>query len=956
MRLARSGLPFEVIMRAIVPAVILEMLSPALWAATPVETEFFEKHVRPVLAEHCYSCHGAKKQKGELRLDSREAILKGGDIGPVVVPGKPDESSFIKSIRHDGDSKMPEKEDKLPEPQIAALAEWVRMGLPWPEGDGAALSTQQEAAQKHWSFQKVKKPSPPAVQSADRIQTPIDNFILARLETAKLGLAQPADKRTLLRRATFDLTGLPPSQSEADEFDKDTSPEAFARAVDRLLASPRYGERWGRYWLDVARYADSKGYVFQEERRYPYSYTYRDWVIRALNADLPYDQFILHQLAADQLVTKEDPEPLAAMGFLTLGRRFLNNEHDIIDDRIDVVSRGLMGLTVACARCHDHKFDPISAKDYYALYGVFASSTEPKDAPLLSAERDPDVEAHYQKELALRQEKVNALLEKKQAERAVHLAFVAYTPAVLPLQALERSLDRKQRDAVRELRRKVDELNAGELAPPRPMMLADKPEPVKPRVFLRGNPGRPGDEVSRRFLSVLSEGEPKPFEKGSGRLEMARAIASADNPLTARVLVNRVWMLHFGAGLVRTPGDFGVKGEAPTHPELLDWLAATFVEQGWSLKQLHRAIMLSATYQQSSDVPPETVQADPENRLLTRMNRRRLDFEAMRDSLLSVAGQLDPKMGGRAEQLTEPPYSKRRAVYGFIDRQNLPGTFRTFDFASPDTTSPQRYSTTVPQQALFMLNSPFVIERAKALAKDPASSGGASEAQVQTLYRQVLGRAPASAEVDVALRFLGRPATVETPAPPLWQYGYGSFDEASGQVAFQPLPHWSGTAWQGGKDLPDPKSDWAVLNADGGHPGNTGQAAIRRWTAPRDASITIGGKLDRPSEHGDGVRARIVSSTRGQLATFVAEPKGSVETPVEKIEVKAGEIIDFIVEPLASRDSDSFLWAPQIRSEGSDWDAKLAFAGPLPTPPPRLTPLEQYAQILLAANEFVFVD
>ncbi|MGV3533334.1 MAG: PSD1 and planctomycete cytochrome C domain-containing protein, partial [Chthoniobacteraceae bacterium] len=692
-------------MRAIVPALLIGMISPALTAAPPEQIEFFEKQVRPVLAEHCYSCHGPEKQKAELRLDSREALLKGSDIGPVVVPGKPEEGSFIKSIRHEGDSKMPEKEDKLPDEKIAALTEWVRMGLPWPENDGPKLSSQEEAAQNHWAFQKVKKPAVPTVQTAaERVQSPIDSFVLAKLEPQGLSLAKAVDKRSLLRRATFDLTGLPPTMQEIEAFEADSAPDAFARVIDRLLASPRYGERWGRYWLDVARYADSKGYVFQEERRYPYAYTYRDWVIRALNEDLPYDKFLLHQLAADQLVTPEDPEPLAAMGFLTLGRRFLNNQHDIIDDRIDVVTRGLMGLTVACARCHDHKFDPISAKDYYSLYGVFASSTEPKDAPVLPGQRDPQVEAEYQKELAKRQARVEALLVKKQAKRAVLLAAVTNIPGVIPTDILERYLDRKERDEVRDRRRKIDELNAGPLAPPRPMMMADKPDLVNPRVFLRGNPGRPGEETPRRFLTVLSEGEPKPFQKGSGRLEMAQAIASADNPLTARVAVNRVWMLHFGAGLVRTPGDFGVKGEAPTHPELLDWLAATFVEKGWSLKQLHREIMLSSTYQQSSDVADEVVQKDPENRLLTRMNRRRLDFEAMRDSLLLVAGQLDPKMGGHAEQLTEPPYSKRRAVYGFIDRQNLPGTFRTFDFASPDTTSPQRYSTTVPQQALFMLN------------------------------------------------------------------------------------------------------------------------------------------------------------------------------------------------------------------------------------------------------------
>jgi hypothetical protein len=338
------------------------------------------------------------------------------------------------------------------------------------------------------------------------------------------------------------------------------------------------------------------------------------------------------------------------------------------------------------------------------------------------------------------------------------------------------------------------------------------------------------------------------------------------------------------------------------------------------------------------------------------MNRRRLDFEAMRDSLLAVAGQLDPKMGGHAEQLTEPPYSSRRAVYGFIDRQNLPGTFRTFDFASPDTTSPQRYSTTVPQQALFMLNSPFVIERARALVSKPDYHKDASEWQVQALYQQVLGRRAENGEVEAALKFLSKPIQ-EIPVPtPLWQYGYGFFDEATGKVEFQRFPHWTGRGWQGGDKLPDPKADWAVLYADGGHAGGPKQAVIRRWTAPQDATITISGQLAKASEGGDGVRARIVSSSRGQLGAFVAEPKGSVETPVEKTEVKAGETIDFIVECIADTNSDSFTWAPLIRSDAGEWDAKLAFAGPTAPPPPRLTPWEQYAQVLLAANEFIFVD
>jgi len=722
-------------------------------AATPEELEFFEKQVRPVLADHCYKCHGPEKQKGELRVDSREALLRGNDSGPVIVPGKPAESTLIKSVRHDGDSKMPEKAEKLPEPAIAALSEWVRLGAPWPENDKPVVSSSQAAGAKHWAFQPMKRLAPPKVGGAE---SEIDAFLSASLHAAGLAFSPPADKRTLLRRATFNLTGLPPTIEEVTAFEADPSSDAFAKVVDRLLASPRYGERWGRHWLDVARYADSKGYVFQEERKYPYAYTYRDWVVRAFNEDLPFDQFVVHQLAADFVATPEDSRPLAAMGFLTLGRRFLNNANDIIDDRIDLVGRGLMGLTISCARCHDHKFDPVSQKDYYALHGVFASSIEPPELPKLPPdESTPETEKY----LAAYEERKSAL-ERFQAETD---AAVAVTLALRPVPFVRLNTVQEKR---RELRNKLDQLNASEGSLPRAMVLVDAPTPVKPRVFLRGNAGRLGEEVDRRFVSVLAGGNPQPFKQGSGRLELARAIASPENPLTARVFVNRVWARHFGRGLVRTPGDFGVKGDTPTHPELLDWLATRFIDDGWSIKKLHRRIMLSAAYQQSSAEQLNGAKADPDNRLVWRQNRQRLDFEAMRDSLLWASGQLDQKVGGRPVEIAKPPFAKRRTLYGFIDRQNLPGLFRTFDFASPDVTSAQRFVTTVPQQALFMLNSPFVIEQARALVAKPEFGKGApvSEAQIQQLYTQVYARRAEPEEVATALRFLATPELAAEPA------------------------------------------------------------------------------------------------------------------------------------------------------------------------------------------------
>ncbi|HJT75755.1 MAG TPA: DUF1549 and DUF1553 domain-containing protein, partial [Gemmataceae bacterium] len=587
------------------------------------------------------------------------------------------------------------------------------------------------------AFQPVRNPPLPAVKAATWCRSPVDRFILAKLEAKGLAPSPAADRRTLIRRVSFDLVGLPPTPAEVEAFVHDPDPEAYAKLVDRLLASPHYGERWGRYWLDVARYADTKGYVFEDERRYPFAFTYRDYVIRSFNEDLPYDQFIVQQLAADRLPLGPDKRPLAAMGFLTLGRRFLNNPNDIIDDRIDVTCRGLLGLTVGCARCHDHKFDPIPQADYYSLYGVFASSVEPKDLPVIREPKPSPAYADFEKELASLER--DATRYEKEHEQEL------------------KARNRAARDGLRRLRKKIDRLRVTHPgAPPSAMVLNDAPQPVQPHILLRGNPRNPGKAVPRQFLACLSGPDRKPFTQGSGRLELAEAIANPTNPLTARVLVNRVWLHHFGEGLVRTPSNFGLRGEPPTHPELLDYLAATFVEQGWSIKRLHRLILLSNTYRESSAADPRAEHLDPENRLLARRDRTRLDFEALRDALLAAGGRLDLAMGGRSVDLVNAPFSTRRSVYGFIDRQNLPGLFRAFDFASPDATSAQRHETTVPQQALFLMNSPFVVEQAKRLAARPDVIAHADDAgRIDYLYRLLYARPAEPEEVALGERFLG---------------------------------------------------------------------------------------------------------------------------------------------------------------------------------------------------------
>lgn len=738
----------------------------------PAAEEHFESKVRPVLAEKCWSCHGEKKQSGGLRLDSRESLVKGGDSGSPITAHKSTESLLAQAIRRTGELKMPPKEP-LAADQIAAIEQWLRDGAYWPNDANAKRNA--DPAKTHWAFQPVKRPSVKTTGNA------IDMLVAKELQKRGLSPARSADPVTLIRRLTFDLHGLPPTPEEVDRF-VDASignrQSAIENLIDRLLASPRYGERWGRHWLDVARYADTMGYFFEGERRYPFAYTYRDYVIRAFNEDKPYDRFILEQLAADQFCKDSDQQNLAALGFLTVGRRFLNDINDIIDDRLDVISRGFLGLSLHCARCHDHKYDPIPTQDYYSLYGVLASSTEPKELPLIGKPGD----AGYEAELKKRQAELDGFIQQKQNQLAalnsmgsvlvapspslVSLAGLVSSPAVLSQDQLQKRLPKSDQDLLKKLTAKVDEHRFfSPTAPPRAMAMNDLPKPVDAVVFVRGNPGNRGPSVPRQFIGVLSGPDRKPFHEGSGRLEMAKCIADPNNPLTARVMVNRIWAHHFGQGLVRTPSDFGVRSDPPTHPELLDYLASEFVQSGWSIKHIHRLICSSATYQQSSIERPEMAAKDPENRWLCRYSRQRLELEALRDSMLAVSGQLDLKVGGPSVELTREPFSYRRTVYGYIERQNLPGLFRTFDFANPDTHAPLRFSTTVPQQALYLMNSKFVAQVAKSVVQRPEVSWSAdADEQINSLYRIMFQRTPRADELRRARRFLDSIPTGSQPS------------------------------------------------------------------------------------------------------------------------------------------------------------------------------------------------
>jgi mono/diheme cytochrome c family protein len=725
-------------------------------APSQAGTEFFENKIRPIFVNNCYKCHSsqAAKLKGGLSLEYHESILKGGDDGPAVVPGDPEKSLLIKAVRYqDPDLQMPPKNSKLPDAQIADLVAWVKMGAPDPRSAGkdvAAASWSKERRQ-HWAFQPIKHVTEPEVRDTNWVANPVDAFVLAKLEEKDMKPNPPADRRTLIRRATYDLTGLPPTPEEVQEFVDDKSPDAYAKLIDRLLASPQYGERWGRIWLDTARYADTKGDIRanQDVPLYPYAWTYRDYVVRSFNQDKPYNQFVLEQLAADRL-QGGDPSTLAALGFLTLGPRFNDNKNDIINDRIDVVCKGFLGLTVTCARCHDHKFDPIPQKDYYALRGVFDSCVEPTQEPLLGPVKQTEEYREFSKKISDMELKLN----QDQAE-------------LKEAQMMKKLKDPKNKDVQRDanqLRRQMAQLELNDPgSPPCATALYDSTKPHDSPVFLRGEAENKGDIVPRRFLEILSGRNRKPFHIGSGRLELAYAIVNPGNPLTARVLVNRVWLHHFGQGIVSTPDDFGNQSDPPTHPELLDYLAARFMQEGWSIKKLHRLIMLSNTYQESSATNPRYVQSDPQNHLLWRANIRRLDFEEVRDSVLALGGQLDLTMGGAPVRLDfgEGGFSHRRTIYGMVDRRNLPEVYGQFDFANPDITTGRRYETTVPQQALFMMNNPLVVELARRLVNRPEFKDlSGHEARIKFLYERIYQREPTEVEIK-----LGADYIEESPAP-----------------------------------------------------------------------------------------------------------------------------------------------------------------------------------------------
>lgn len=737
----------------------------------PEQIRFFEASIRPLLVDRCHQCHGPQKQKANLRLDSRASILQGGESGPAAIPGHPEKSLLIMAIRHVGGvPKMPDGKTLSPR-EIADLTRWVQMGLPYPVAQAAAKAE----SENWWAFQSPHKPDEPQVHHAAWVRSPVDRFILAKLEAMGLRPAAPADRRTLIRRATFDLLGLPPTPEELDAFVSDGSVNAFAKVVDRLLASPHYGERWGRHWLDVARYADSNG--LDENVAFGNAWRYRDYVVNAFNDDMPFDQFVREQLAGDLLDANNIDvrrRRLIATGFLALGPKVIAEvdekkmEMDIVDEQIDTVGRAFLGLTLGCARCHDHKFDPIPIADYYGLAGIFRSTKTMEhfkkvarwhENALPSAD-EPAIKAAFAAEVAKQTAAIAFLVQKATAE----LTSKAPTDAGTPKNA-EALFPAETKAMLKRLRADLAKLEKAGPTLPTAMGVTEGTiidTPIHPR----GNHLKTGQVVPRHVPVALAGAHTPSFDaKTSGRLELANWLTRADHPLTSRVMVNRIWRWHFGNGIVRSTDNFGTLGETPTNQRLLDWLATRFVEERWSIKAMHRLIMLSSTYQMSAHADRKTKEADPDNRFHGRANVRRLEAEAIRDAILAVGGALDKSPGGSMLHVKNREYffdhtskdmtnydSRRRSLYLPVVRNNVYDVFQLFDFPDPAVPSGDRATTTVAPQALFAMNSDWTIKICDHLAESLLKKAVFDDsARVRRLTLLAYGREAADMEIAKAI-------------------------------------------------------------------------------------------------------------------------------------------------------------------------------------------------------------
>lgn len=942
--------------------VLLLLGSRTAIAASPEAPPTFEQHIWPILRAHCFDCHGATESlEGALDLRQVRLMSKGGENGPAIAIGDPDQSLLVQRIT---DGEMPPGEVKVTPQELETIRRWLSEGAatkrPEAEVIGPGLGITPEE-RDFWAFQPIRRPPTPvnAAPATDPlVRTPIDALLSQTADPAGPPLIE-ADRRTLVMRAHFTLTGLPPTFDQVQAWVNDPGTDWFDRLIDQLLQSSQYGEHWGRHWLDVAGYADSEGYTVSDAER-PWAWRYRDWVIRSLNEDRAFDRFITEQLAGDELAgpksgdwTTDQIELLTATGFLRMaadgtgsGTDTPEARNQTIADTLKIVGTSLLGVSVQCAQCHDHRYDPVLHTDYFALRAVFEPALDwqawkSPAARLVSLQSEADralsaeIEAEAQtvaqeraaKQAEYMKQALDKELEKFEEPLRTSLRMAYETPADQRTDEQKKLLDANPSvnispgvlyqylpAAAEELKgydTRIAEIRARKPAEQFVRALVEPPgHAPQTRLFHRGDHQQPKQVVVPAALTVaVPEGtrvefplDDESLPTTGRRLAFAGWLTSPANPLTARVIVNRVWMHHFGTGLVATPADFGKLGARPSHPELLDWLADEFMREGWSLKKLHRLILSSAVWRQVRGTHPMDA-----HRIPTPLQR--LEAESIRDRMLAVTGTLDHRLFGPPVAIKEDDTGQvivdgsqtRRSLYVQVRRSRPVAMLQAFDAPVMETNCEMRPNSTVATQSLMLLNGEFILDQAARLAD----------------------RATAEARPLVSP---WTEVSIEWPAAQAyWLYGFGSFDDQAGRTAtFVPLEHWTGTQWQAGPVLPDPRYGWALLHAAGGHPDIAERAVIRRWTAPRAGSVAIAGNLSHGAANGDGVRGRIVSDRAGLLGQWLVHA-GAAATPVDSIEVAAGDTIDFITDCRDSQTSDSFSWPVTLTLRAAD-AAEQSFA------------------------------
>ena len=945
----------------------------------------FEGDIRPLFRTYCFDCHGAtEKLSGELDLRLVHFMEKGGDSGPAIVKGDAAGSYLLQRVK---EGEMPPGEHRVPEDKIAILQQWIQEGAktvrpePASIGPGLGVSAEERA---YWAFQTIVRPAVPTVNNADRVRTPIDALLLAAMQQHNLHFAADADRQTLIRRAALDLTGLPPTTKQIQQFLDDTDSDAWEKAIDRLLASKHYGERWGRHWLDIAGYADSEGYSNSDQTR-KWAFQYRDWVINAFNNDMAMDQFIVWQLAGDELVTppysnmtNDEIARLTATGFLRMVADGTGQENkdvvrnQVVTDTIKMVSTSLLGLSVGCAQCHDHRYDPISQEDYYRIRAVFEPALDPKQwhvpggrAISLYTDEDHAQAAEIEKQAAVKvkersekqseymaevlkleldkvEESKRALLKEAHGlaadkRTAEHKKALADNPNIAKLSpGVLYQYNQDHADKLKEMDADIAKIRAAKPEHKYVRAVSEKQQKINPTLlFYRGDYRQPQHEVKPGGLTVaaapdspleITDNDPSLPSSGR-RLAYARYLTSGRHPLVARVLVNRFWMLHFGKGLVSTTGEFGKLGTKPSNPELLDWLADEFMSKGWSLKHLHRKIMTSTVYRQQARRTPDADRVDGSNRYYSHFPVHRLEAETIRDSILAVSGRLDKTQFGPAVEVSADATgqivimgdSQRRSIYVQVRRTQPVAILKSFDAPDMEVNCTDRSHSTVATQSLMLMNSEFIL--------------GFSKAFAERLNEEAAQQIPL--EDVAAITYRAADSDIATLNP--WRYGYGAIDETEEDkipmVTFTDFPYFGKGRWSGSKMLPDEVTSFSLISATGGHAALPKLHPIRRWTSPVQGKLQIKGTLNHTTDNGNGIRLTIISSRSGLLGRWTAH--NSAQMYELAVDVEIGDVIDAVVDAQGSHTSDGYSNRYEISIVGREpedkrlWDSTTDFHGPL---------------------------